>query len=216
MDVNRLEAAPHHYVRGDSCNETIVRHRRSPARGLGVHLPVMGWGFRRSVKLGPLKLNFSKSGVGYSVGARGFRVGKDAKGRSYTAASIPGTGLYSRKYSSQGKAAGGSAAPLPGAAPRTNSGLAVVLGLLALAFMAGGAGWLSVRWNAVVEHKAQTHLRGFALVSRLVRAAYLAGGWPRSDSPEKVWVTGGPGLTLPTKSGCPMSGFSDMGCRMLA
>jgi len=40
------------------------------------------------------------------------------------------------------------------------------------------------------------------------------GGWPRSDSPEKVWVTGGPGLTLPTKSGCPMSGFSDMGCRM--
>ena len=53
----------------------------------------MGWGLRRSLKLGPLKLNFSKSGVGYSVGVRGFRVGKDAKGRSYTAASIPGTGL---------------------------------------------------------------------------------------------------------------------------
>ena len=29
----------------------------------------------------------------------------------------------------------------------------------------------------------------------------MGGGWPRSDSPEKVWVTGGPGLTLPTKSG---------------
>jgi hypothetical protein len=48
----------------------------------------MGWGFRRSIKLGPLKLNFSKSGVGYSVGVRGYRVGKDARGRSYTADSI--------------------------------------------------------------------------------------------------------------------------------
>ena len=28
--------------------------------------------------------------------------------------------------------------------------------------------------NAVVEHKAQTHLRGFALVSRYFRASYLA------------------------------------------
>jgi hypothetical protein len=37
----------------------------------------------------------------------------------------------------------------------------------------GGAGWRSVRWNAVVEHKAQTHLRGFALVSRCFRASSL-------------------------------------------
>jgi hypothetical protein len=64
----------------------------------------MGWRrFRRSLKLGPLKLNFSKSGVGYSVGIRGFRVGKDAKGRSYTAASIPGTGFYNRQYESATK-----------------------------------------------------------------------------------------------------------------
>jgi len=98
----------------------------------------MAWRFRKSLKLGPVRVNLSKSGVGYSIGGRGFRVGQDAKGRSYTAASIPGTGLYNHTYSSQGKAAGGSAAPLPGAAPRTNSGLAVVLGLLALAFMAGG------------------------------------------------------------------------------
>src|ERR1019366_4213820 len=40
------------------------------------------------------------------------------QGRSYTATSIPGTGLYSRTYSSQGKAAGGNAAPMPGAAAR--------------------------------------------------------------------------------------------------
>jgi hypothetical protein len=58
----------------------------------------MGWNFRRSVKLGPLRINASKSGIGYSIGDRGFRIGKDAKGRSYTAASIPGTGIYRRDY----------------------------------------------------------------------------------------------------------------------
>jgi len=58
----------------------------------------MAWNFRRSVNLGPLRINASKSGLGYSVGVRGFRVGKDAKGRTYTAASIPDTGIYRRDY----------------------------------------------------------------------------------------------------------------------
>lgn len=58
----------------------------------------MGWGFRRSINFGPLKVNLSKSGVGYSVGTRGFRVGKDSRGRKYRSASIPGTGIYSRDY----------------------------------------------------------------------------------------------------------------------
>jgi hypothetical protein len=44
-------------------------------------------------------MNLSKSGVGYSLGIPGFRVGTDAKGRRFTAASIPGTGLYNRTYS---------------------------------------------------------------------------------------------------------------------
>ena len=95
----------------------------------------MGWGFRRSLKLGPLKLNFSKSGVGYSVGVRGFRVGTDARGRSYTAASIPGTGLYSRTYAGKGTAAGADAAPGSGTPPlqRAGNGSALVM-----AFIAGG------------------------------------------------------------------------------
>lgn len=95
----------------------------------------MGWGFRRSLKLGPLKLNFSRSGMGYSVGVRGFRVGKDAKGRSYSAASIPGTGLYNRTYSGKGEAAGGDAAPGSGTPPqqRAENGSALVV-----AFIAGG------------------------------------------------------------------------------
>lgn len=43
-------------------------------------------------------MNLSRSGVGYSVGTRGFRVGKDAQGRKYSAISIPGTGIYRRDY----------------------------------------------------------------------------------------------------------------------
>lgn len=64
----------------------------------------MAWRFRRSAKLGPFRLNFSKSGIGISAGVKGFRVGRAADGRSYTSASIPGTGLYNRQYS--GKSSG--------------------------------------------------------------------------------------------------------------
>lgn len=53
----------------------------------------MGFRFRKSVKLGPLRVNFSKSGVGYSVGGKGFRVTKKANGGVRTTASIPGTGI---------------------------------------------------------------------------------------------------------------------------
>ncbi|WP_399259077.1 DUF4236 domain-containing protein [Terriglobus albidus] len=58
----------------------------------------MAWGFRKSLNLGPLRINASKSGLGYSFGGRGFRIGRDARGRKYTSTSIPGTGLYNRSY----------------------------------------------------------------------------------------------------------------------
>ena len=98
----------------------------------------MAWRLRKSLKLGPIKLNLSKSGVGASIGVRGLRVGTDAKGRSYTATSIPGTGLYQRNYSSQGKAAASGTAPSSGAAARQASGVGLGLGVLVLAFLLGG------------------------------------------------------------------------------
>jgi hypothetical protein len=58
----------------------------------------MGWSFRRSLNFGPLRVNLSKRGVGFSVGARGFRIGRDSQGKQYTQTSIPGTGLYRRDY----------------------------------------------------------------------------------------------------------------------
>jgi|GEM_PF-2322932 len=58
----------------------------------------VAWRFRRSARL-PLgfRLNASKSGLGFSWGFRGFRIGRDAKGRTVRSLSIPGTGLYNRQ-----------------------------------------------------------------------------------------------------------------------
>jgi hypothetical protein len=53
----------------------------------------MGFFYRKSVNFGPFRVNLSKSGVGYSVGGRGFRVGKSGSGRKYTAFSLPSTGI---------------------------------------------------------------------------------------------------------------------------
>ena len=54
----------------------------------------MGIRFRKSIRLGKgIRINLSGSGVGYSVGWKGFRFTKPSKGRSRTTTSIPGTGL---------------------------------------------------------------------------------------------------------------------------
>ena len=79
----------------------------------------MGWSFRKSVGLGPFRVSVSKSGVGYSVGGRGFRVGTNAKGRRYSTFSIPGTGLSYRKT-----------LPKSGCATLLVAGVVVLLGTL--------------------------------------------------------------------------------------
>ena len=53
----------------------------------------MGYRFRKSIKAGPVRINVSKSGVGYSVGGKGFRYTKKAGGGTRTTVSIPGTGI---------------------------------------------------------------------------------------------------------------------------
>lgn len=53
----------------------------------------MGFRFRKSINLGPLRINFSKSGIGYSVGNKFARVTKKANGGVRTTATIPGTGI---------------------------------------------------------------------------------------------------------------------------
>lgn len=63
--------------------------------------------------MGPVRINASKSGLGYSVGGKGFRYTKKAGGGTRTTASIPGTGIsYTKDYGSSSK--GGSNHPSGG------------------------------------------------------------------------------------------------------
>lgn len=75
----------------------------------------MGFNFRKSVGVGPFRLNISKSGIGYSVGTKGFRTGVSSKGRKYSTFSLPGTGV-SYSTSSKDKVLGGVLEKVGGAA----------------------------------------------------------------------------------------------------
>jgi hypothetical protein len=46
----------------------------------------MGWGFRKSFKFGPMRLNLSKSGIGVSAGVRGHAFQSGRTGRISTSA----------------------------------------------------------------------------------------------------------------------------------
>ena len=55
----------------------------------------MGWYLRKAFRLGPLRLNLSKRGVGASIGVKGARLGVDAGGKPYVAGGR--YGLYFRQ-----------------------------------------------------------------------------------------------------------------------
>ena len=74
----------------------------------------MGFRLRKSVKVGGVRVNFSKSGVGDSVGTKGARITKTANGRTRTTASIAGTGIsYVNETSSKSRKGNAAAAPVP-------------------------------------------------------------------------------------------------------
>ncbi|MER7366532.1 DUF4236 domain-containing protein [Nonomuraea wenchangensis] len=56
----------------------------------------MGWSYRKSIKVGPLRLNLSRGGVGHSWGNRLFRVTRRADGRRTLSVNLPG-GFHWRK-----------------------------------------------------------------------------------------------------------------------
>lgn len=55
----------------------------------------MGWYLRKSLGFGPLRVNLSKSGIGYSLGVRGARVGVNSRG---TYIRMGRGGIYYQKY----------------------------------------------------------------------------------------------------------------------
>jgi hypothetical protein len=70
----------------------------------------MGWNFRRSIKLGPVRLNLSKSGIGTSMGGPFGSVSRSPTGRVTRTFRIPGTGISYRTGTREG--AGGGCLPL--------------------------------------------------------------------------------------------------------
>ncbi|MBG0828781.1 DUF4236 domain-containing protein [Planomonospora sp. ID67723] len=65
----------------------------------------MGWSYRKSIKLGPFRLNLSRHGVGQSFGNRRFHVSRGPDGRMYVTLYLPGglhvskaVGKRSRRY----------------------------------------------------------------------------------------------------------------------
>jgi hypothetical protein len=111
----------------------------------------MAWSFRKSLNFGPLRVNLSKKGLGFSIGGRGFRAGRDAQGRGYSQMSIPGTGIYNRQYLSSG---GGGKAPQPipsqrippkSGAVQAQKQISPSTKYLALLMGGGGLVWLLMR-----------------------------------------------------------------------
>ncbi len=83
----------------------------------------MGFIFRKSLRIGPFRVNLSRSGVGVSAGGPGFRVTQNSRGRRYTTFNVPVFGMSYRTSSSKSQ---GCLVPIVG-----------VLGL------AGGGVWLA-------------------------------------------------------------------------
>jgi hypothetical protein len=63
------------------------------------HARFKGLRFHKRIRLLPgLTANVSLSGVGWSIGRKGFHAGVTARGQKYVSAGIPGTGLSVRQY----------------------------------------------------------------------------------------------------------------------
>ena len=121
----------------------------------------MGLNFRKSIKVGPVRANLSKSGIGYSIGGKGFRVTKRSGGGLKTTVGIPGTGIsystgtHKRKTTSnsskKAKSASSSNKAVEGAAPSANSvGCSSGCLLSVIACIAVGTALFNWKWFLVL------------------------------------------------------------------
>lgn len=86
----------------------------------------MGFRYRKSIQIVPgVRMNISKSGIGYSAGVRGARISRSPSGRVTRTLSLPGTGIShvqtlsgSRSTSSRTRSAAGSTPPRLPVPPR--------------------------------------------------------------------------------------------------
>jgi hypothetical protein len=98
----------------------------------------VGFFFRKSLKVGPLRFNLSKSGIGASVGVKGARIGVNARGNTYVAG-----GRYGLYYRKQLGSAPAPRTPLSIQRPSSSAGVvilvvaAIALALIGLALIGG-------------------------------------------------------------------------------
>jgi hypothetical protein len=91
---------------------------------------------RKSFRLGPLRVNLSRRGLGASVGVTGARVGIDAGGRSYVAGGR--RGIYFRRRGPRVVGGNGGGGGAEGADGATGLGRALVwVGVGVVAALAG-------------------------------------------------------------------------------
>lgn len=111
----------------------------------------MGWSLRKSFKLGFMRVNLSSRGIGYSVGARGMRVGTDAQGRPFLRAGR-GPLRYQTSIGAKSKTTETvefvSSPSLPTSLPSGSFGAG---GLIALAVLLAA---IAVAWRATDEDPA--------------------------------------------------------------
>ncbi|HVX90935.1 MAG TPA: DUF4236 domain-containing protein [Candidatus Paceibacterota bacterium] len=160
----------------------------------------MGLRFRKSIKLGLVKVNLSKSGIGLSTGVRGARIGVNSRG-TYSSVGIPGTGVYAMQYHSSGKSGSTASAVKPGTfagipsrsvQTKTGSGIVwvVLLDLILLAVQAVVgliAIVLSLAWFFLYLKKQPSYQAKKRLSE--AQAAYKAGDYQKAaDSFEAAYA----------------------------
>jgi hypothetical protein len=111
----------------------------------------MAFYLRKSVRLGPMRLNLSKSGLGLSGGVTGARLGVNSRGRTYVHGGRHG--LYYRKH-------------LSGKGVNTRQEEGSGCGMLLLVCLLGGGGLLGVA--LIIEHP-------WILAAGLIAAAVYGG-----------------------------------------
>jgi hypothetical protein len=84
-----------------------------------VQLTNMGFFFRKSVRFGPMRLNFSKSGVGASIGVKGARVTASSRGSTYV--TVGTNGFYYRQTLTRHRSGTSIAPPPPASQPHEST-----------------------------------------------------------------------------------------------
>src|SRR5438477_12936464 len=79
----------------------------------------MGYFFRRSARIGPIRLNLSTSGIGASIGVKGARLTVTPRGTTYF--TVGRHGFYYRETISNGRSRPTDAPPIADTVPPTTS-----------------------------------------------------------------------------------------------